>query len=436
MAPRMEVQPFVCGLPFLGVLLFAPVGCVSETDEPPSAEERPGDEGERSRGRLLVTDGALAELRVIDLDRHSVEATLPLASERGMVYGDRMGRYGWVVHPLADIVEIALPGLLYERHGDHYHLDQQPPSMHPNPIEGMLPVHFVHHDDDVVLFFDGTGTATIVSEQALAAGLTETQFTVAADAPHHGVALVAGSSVIMSFTGLEEPAEDPWSVDVIGVTVRNKNAPHEILQTFDGCPGLHGEASVGPYVAFGCADGVLLLRKEGDLFAAHHIPSPAGAAERVGSIIAHESSPFMVGSFGPGALALIDPEARTLTTHALPDGASTIALFPVAFDAAGTYVLLLDSIGRLHRLHPQTLGPEGAPLELLPPFDATEDFFESRPALAMGLDRAYVSDPRDGTIHVVDIAAWTVNGAPIGVGGQPHTMAVVAGSPDWFHLEE
>lgn len=432
----MEIQPFVRGLSCLGILLATLMGCDNEAEESPSPDDSPADEGERSRGRLLVTDGAVPELRVVDLDHHGVEATLSLASERGMVYGDRLGRYGWVVHPLADLIEIALPGLIYEQHGDHYHIDSRPPSMHPSPIAGPLPVHFVHHDDHVALFFDGTGTTTVVSEQAFAAGLADAQFTATSDAPHHGVAVLAGSSVIVSLTGLEEPAEDPWSVDVIGVTIRDKSAPDAILQTFDTCPGLHGEASAGPYVAFGCADGVMLLRKEGDTFVAHHIAAPAGAAERVGSIIAHESSPVMVGNFGSNALALIDPNADTLTTHALPDGASTIALFPFSFDATGTYVLLLDSQGRLHRLNPQTLGPDGAPLELLPPFDTTEDFFESRPALAVGLDRAYVSDPRGGTIHVIDVAAWTVNGAPIAIGGQPHTMAVVAGSPDWFHLDE
>jgi hypothetical protein len=81
------------------------------------------------------------------------------------------------------------------------------------------------------------------------------------------------------------------------------------LATFDGCPGLHGQATLGNAVAFGCSDGVLIVEvRGGGTFAANKIGNPAGSPEgaRVGVLASHPASPVMVGNFGQG-IAIIDP---------------------------------------------------------------------------------------------------------------------------------
>jgi hypothetical protein len=92
--------------------------------------------------------------------------------------------------------------------------------------------------------------------------------------------------------------------------------------------------------------------------------------------------------------------------------------------------------GKLHRFALSTdatsLVADGAPVDVIPAYSAFPAP-GARPAMVVGWGRAYVSDPRDGTVKVVTIegAAAMAIEKTIAVGGAPSSLALTSISPDW-----
>ncbi|MFN3369853.1 MAG: hypothetical protein ACK4ZX_10760, partial [Thermus sp.] len=189
-----------------------------------------------------------------------------------------------------------------------------------------------------------------------------------------------------------------------------------VLTLPQACPQLHGEAVLGNVAAFGCADGVLLVERQGQGFVGRKVANPPGAPQgaRARIVKAHARHPFFVMDFGQG-LAFLDPKVGRLEPLALPAEPIRPAF---GFDPEGKALYVLTADGRFHRLDPEARRVVGS-LEAVSPWAQGSP----RPVLALGHGVAYLTDPLKGEVVRVDLEGWRVE-ARLPVGGTPGSIAL------------
>lgn len=251
------------------------------------------------------------------------------------------------------------------------------------------PTHFHAYKGQVVIFNDGGGSVSIFDEATLAENPIPK--IVKATQPDHGSAVVIGDYLIAGHLRLGR-------VDVYRIGSR------EIVQSFDCCPVLHGAAQVGETAAFGCSDGVLLIRKTGDTFEGIKIDNPPDAPKRtrVGIFAAHPSQPLLLGNFGDG-LALIDLANASLRVIPLPSHP-----LKFAFDPSGDTILTLTTDGLLYRLDAAS-GDILSSLPVTQPVEAPKGpDGKPRPTFSIGTDSLYVVSPEEQRLTEVSLATFTI----------------------------
>ncbi|MDQ3234734.1 MAG: hypothetical protein M3Q07_23255 [Pseudobdellovibrionaceae bacterium] len=229
--------------------------------------------------------------------------------------------------------------MIFEEHGDHQHYDKYDPILLDNPLSGNNPVHFVVHDQYVAAFFDNDGEALILDESSLLSA-ERIQIRIKTAIPHHGAAVPFGNSILVT-----RPEILPGAVKgtPTGIAVHKTNG-EATGQIFEDCVSVHGEAALEDVVAFGCDNGVLLVKSSADELSALKLPNPTVDAEkrRVGTVISNENVPFFVTNFGVGKFAKIDPEAQSFEIFDAPlDYAQFI------FSKDGSHLLFLGKDGQL-----------------------------------------------------------------------------------------
>ncbi len=392
----------------------------------PPAMPEPGDEAEVTRGRLLVADGVDGKLTVIDLDDGTTPGTFTLEGPAS-AYGDAedpLG-FGFLVQRTKNVTQLVSSGIGFEEHDGHFHIGKTAPTLLSARITGATPTHFVQHDGWATIFNDGDGSADFLQTSALAIGMVQPR-RHSTGLAHHGVALVAQGQLLAS---TPDPVDPPAGSSrlPIGVSARLTSELSTRTGEFNDCPRLHGEGSSDTRVAFGCSDGVLVLEWSGAAFTPRKIANPAGtaASTRVGTVLGAHGLEVFVGNFGAEALSIIDPVAGTLTPVPLPVAALGFKLF----HAEHVIVLTLD--GKLRKLDPKTGASQGEPVDVIAPYAmAPSGEGAVRPSLTLGVDRAYVSDPRSGQVIEVDLEHWEVE-RTFEVGGAPGSLSVISASPDF-----
>jgi hypothetical protein len=319
---------------------------------------------------------------------------------RGPAFVDAVGsgRYGYAIQEAADqvaIVDGAPDG---------------PVSLLAFTLEGAEPSHVVAHDGQVAVFNDGDGTVAVFEERALTDSRPQVT-TVSTAGPHHGVAVPAHDRVVVT---VPDP-DDPDAILPVGVEVRDLD--DQVLQTFTGCPELHGEIAVRDVIAFGCEDGVLVLRPDGKGFSASKVPNPPDAEEGAHVTVLHgdEDLPYLIGTFGADALLRVDLEEGTATALPLPAPRSTFGL-----DGQGR-AAVLTADGHVHVLEPD--GTHAGSVPVIDAFDPGMDW-AVLPKLTTAGDAGYVTDARTGEVVEVDLASLQVV-ERLAVGGQPSSVAVL-----------
>ncbi|MFN2321792.1 MAG: hypothetical protein ABR510_02365 [Trueperaceae bacterium] len=290
-------------------------------------------------------------------------------------------------------------GLTEIDHGDHADLVEGFPYILQTLNVGLQPAHFFARSNDLAFFNDGDGTVAWLDRRLL--GVSLDYVVLDGREPDHGAVAVIDDHAFVGYmrTGMVDVVERS------GATVA----------TFEGCPGLHGQAPWATGVAFGCSDGVLLVEaRSGGTFAAHKLANPAGSPEgaRVGTVVSDPGSETLIGNFGQG-IALIGPVARSLTPVALP--ASPLVM---RFAEEGEVLIVLTADGLLHALDPAT----GAVLSSVAVVDALETG-APRPTMTVLGEHVYVGDPLHAEIVEVHVDAFEVERrlslpfAPGGVAG-------------------
>ncbi len=333
--------------------------------------------GELEGVRLLVASLDGPELLVLDAVDGDVLATFTIPS-LGRVYQLPNAQLAAVTNRDANRVTFVHSGLSAVDHGDHMDLLEGTPYVLKTVNLGPQPTHFFAQGNDIAVYNDGDGSMAWLDARLLGISLDFVQ--VPGTAADHGSLAVVDGYLIGG--GLREA----------GVRVFDRNETE--LASFGGCPGLHGQATLGNAVAFGCSDGVLIVQaRGGGTFAANKVGNPAGSPEnaRVGTLVSHPSSPVMVGNFGQG-IAIIDPVAGSLTAVALPAAPAAMRFS----DDGELVVLTLD--GALHRLD----AVSGDVLASVQVVDAVVAG-QPRPAFALSGDHAFVTDPAHGAVWLVDL---------------------------------
>jgi|GEM_PF-313970 len=327
--------------------------------------------------RLLVASLDGPELLVLDAADGDTLARFTVPS-LGRVYQLPNAQLAAVVHRDANRVSFVHSGLTAVDHGDHQDLLLGTPYVLKTVNLGPMPTHVFASGNDIAVYNDGDGTMAWLDARLLGISLDYVQ--VPGRGPDQGVLAVIADHLVGG--GLREA----------GVRVYDRN--EQQVASFEGCPGLHGQATLTGVAAFGCSDGVLLVEAHADgSFEAHKVANPPGSPEgaRVGTLASHPTSPVMVGDFAQG-VAIVDPSARSLTPVSLP-------ALPMAmrFDDAGTLIVLTGD-GALHAL-------DALSGEVRASVHVTGAWVQGqpRPSLALYDDHAFVSDPAHGALWVVDL---------------------------------
>jgi hypothetical protein len=363
------------------------------------------EEHQANAARLVVADALSHTLTVLDAAKDERLATFATPGRIGNVVRSSNGRWVFAVHTDANKVTVLDSGLRRVDHGDHMDLEMGAPYVRATIHPGRKPIDFwagngmatVHNDDD--------GTLAVFDEQRLEDG-TEVVRLKGAGTGHNN-AVVLEDTVLLSLAS-------EGRITAYGL------ADGAVRQAFEGCPGTHGWTTRGrTFAAAGCTDGVMLFSKEGPQVVARKVAEPAGSPEssRVSTITSHRNSEILVGNFGQG-LALIRPADAELRSVPLT---STPVRF--AFDHDGERLAVLTLDGKLHLLDPVS-GEILWSADAVTPVD-TATAGAPRPALAVGEEIAYVTDPPAGRIVKIDLAIGRPFGTPLAIGGTPTLLALV-----------
>jgi hypothetical protein len=358
--------------------------------------------------RLVVADHAAPVVQVLGEDGAALlrlDTAEPVRLHEGVHHGQVALRAA-----TAGRVTLLETGLRLDGHGDHADLTVGVPALLDARLEGPRPSHVVAGDGRLGVFFDGDGTAAVVGAGAEAAA----PLRLRAAHAHHGVAFpFAGGG--RSLVALSEAPAAGARPSI--VALRDETGA-EVARRED-CPRLHGEARTGPLIAFGCADGVLLLDTRSATFA--KVANPSGAGERmVRNLEGGEDWRLLLGDFGPDAMVVIDPEASTMRVVPLPARRLHFALDPARAETG----FALTEDGVLHAFGTTDGAPRGT-VQATGRYSLDGGSAVARPRLSAGGGMVAVSDPAAGRVRLFD-AATLAPRRELSPGGAPFDIRLVA----------
>ena len=363
--------------------------------------------------RLIVNDYESGMVQIIDLRTNEVIADFELSAAAAL-YPSASGRYAFAVQTNGGVTNVIDSGVSAVPHDDHFHTEYGSPALLGVEIDGTRPVHYTPHHDQIAIFHDGDGAATIFTEEGLFTGET---FTVTTARPHHGVAVPMGDIVLISSPNMEDMnAPLPVGIDVMTLE-------GEIVQSFPECPGLHGEAAYSDTgVAFGCADGVLLVERDGETFVSRKVANPTDNPDlRTGTLYAVEGGAYLIGNYGQNTVVRVDPVAGTSEIVI----EAPVRVWRFSFhgeDPSKLVALTID--GNLHVIEIATGAVEGT-VQVVDPFLApASGRAAARPTFVVSGHMAYISEPLPGDVRGVNLETLEISEERIFVGGKPSALAV------------
>ncbi|KAI9008693.1 hypothetical protein DFJ74DRAFT_711787 [Hyaloraphidium curvatum] len=416
-----STAPFLeCGPPHAAI--WGDSGMVDPEGWCMKAMDMLGDEdlGEASRGRVFISDNETATVHVVSLDgsssseRASFVRSIPVGYKGASVQANADGRFAFLAHYANGSIEVIDSGLYLEAHDDHFHLEDAGASLHPFAMRGTRPTHINVHDGLVVYFFDGDAStnATVAYYNASdleAKNATITPRTFVAAVGHHGTAVPHQGYFVVSTSRKNGTTGSPVAS---GVTVRPISDPTRVIYEADNCTSLHGEATAGTHIVFGCIEGLLDVDIVNGTVTHKLVPYPANSTGRVGTLKSHHDLDLTVAVQGNSVLSY-NTTSGTLLSKGLPGGTR-----PYRFDiSADKSFVVLDANGTLHQLDPVTLDPIAGKQAIRTIGD------EAKGMLAVGGDRAVVTKAGESTVQVVDLEGNRIRGN-VTIPGKPYAMAV------------
>jgi zinc transport system substrate-binding protein len=363
--------------------------------------------------RAFVADRASGTVHVVDLEAQKLLAPLSLPAT-AILAQSSSARMVYAASAEAQAVLAIDTGIAFVSHGDHMDLIVGDPKVLPQKIDGPKPSHVVSHRGRVAMFFDGDGTARLLSDSDILKAVGAPK--VFGDGPaHHGVAVPGRGWIAVS---TPKKSGEEWSAN--GVTIYDDDGAKRAVSP--ECSALHGEAASSRAVVFGCEDGVLVVSSTG---VADKTPYPdaTGEGERMYTIDPAPGFSMFVGDFGPNALIAFSPEDRTFHKIELPEKRVAFAVDP----SDGGRVVVVLSDGSVRVFNTIT----GAELfrrdGVVTPAADLPDGARERSRLAIAGPHILVTDPAKG--RAVQLRANDLSvAAAYGLGGKPMFAVAVGGS--------
>lgn len=364
---------------------------------------------DREAWRLFVADHVDPIVTAIDLETGETLDTFSLTSP-ARIYPAATNVFA--LQGDANQVAAIKSGISLQDHGEHADIAIEPPALVDAPIEGDRPVHFVPHGDQVAIFFDGSGEVALANTDTWLSG-DPAPITLETGKPHHGVAVPWKGGAIVS-TPVEAEGALPSGFTIF-------NAAGAAVATTELCADIHGEATSGALVAFGCSDGVVVASGAEPAF--RLLPYDGLPQGRVGSLLGGTNMEYFLGNYGAQGVVLIDPAAeKPFRLVEIPFARVDFRLDPKRLKSA--YLLLAD--GTVRELNVLS-GSLGRSLAVTEPYATDGGHSAAMPRLAVAGDTIVVSDPARGKVHLVDIDSFTVTGA-LDIGGTPSSLVAIGGA--------
>lgn len=365
-----------------------------------NTDEAHDDTHVESTGRLALIEDGAANVRFYDLDEARVIASFALANPPSAVYASPDRRYAVLPQRSADRVQFADGGLWQEDHGDHLHDYQAAPALLGFALDGALPTHYEAHDGLAALFFDGAEASAapagvrVFGDAEIGAGASLAALTL--PQAMHGTAEPRGGHLLTTYRPVGAASTLPTQVE----HYRRNGSGYDFIERFAAeCPALHGSYSNASHSVFGCSDGVLVIRQSGESFSASKIANPADmpAGARIGTVVGHGAHDEFIGIASPGLLFLIEPDAGRITRLTWDDARTRRAH---AFDATGENFVVLDDLGTLHFLDPESGWAVRATLAAVPAMPSAAPF----PTLAAShaAEALFLADPLGRQLIEID----------------------------------
>lgn len=374
---------------------------ITEKDPIPNPTPTPTPvEGESGQRLLITKTGHHDHVLVYDLESREEIANLHVNGVISGLYASPSYRYAIAVQGVAGTVNFIDSGVDWEDHGDHGHLTLTEPTLLDLELSGTKPAHVTKHDDTTVIFFDGVeGTPAeirLYTESGLAAGNLLGSYTD--NTYQHGAAQAWGDYLITTVRPTSEAS--PNSVKVLELHGDHFHEHESFSDAEYACPRLHGSAQNAAVVAFGCADGALLVEAHGDHFHAHKLANSV----RISSIFGHVGSDAFVGAGrnsndDPISLFVVDPVSETIDTLAYSKTPRAYS-----FAEGGGVFVVLDTEGGLTAWDTQTWQQQGERLQVTAAAEASGETFRLT-ASADG-EKLYVADVGAQKILVVNVDHW------------------------------
>lgn len=364
--------------------------------------------------RAVIADHANGKLTVIDPVKGESTAHFAVAAPARLKIGNSSA-YVYATQGARGVINVLYTGVEITGHGDHLDIDIAPPELLDTSIRGEKPSHVNSGNGRMAFFFDGDGAARIVNEEAFAEGKGRLS-TVKTAAPHHGVAKPIGALIAISIPHPTDSKALPVGIDLL-------NAAGASVAKSMECPKLHGEAATSGVVAFGCEDGLLLIRHAKDRQSFDKLKYPVGApAERmVRNLAGAAGTRTLVGDFGADGMMVIDPVKNEMQFVKLPARRMAFAMEQAQGDR--TFVITED--GRVHRMNSLTGAIEQS-AAVTGAYSMEGGGAVARPRLAASGKLVLVTDPAASAVHVLD-ADTLATTRKIAVPGAPFDVVLVGG---------
>lgn len=366
-------------------------------------------------GRLVVSAIDNNFVQVLALPEKTELATFMVNATPSAIFSSGDYRYAAIVQRNQDLVNFIDGGLWQENHVDHLHDYQEAPRFMPFQLTGVRPTHFQQAPGQLAVFFDGnsaTGAAASVAVLTDAEiGEDRSDYPQLTLTTHqHGAAQARGEFLISTLRDANSSTTLPNKV-----ALYKKHSDHfDEVQVFaETCPNLHGSAQNHDFVAFGCADGVLLIAQDGENFTASKLANTAdfSGTQRVGTLVGSPKAEHFVGLAGADVFA-IHAEDNEMEKLDWQPGAAT-AVWGSDFAYQDKRFVLLDNTGQLtifeYHGHEHVNTNTGA-FSFLAKVQVTEADLTALPAgsrfqLAVSAadDKVYVTDPIAKQLITIDV---------------------------------
>ena len=370
--------------------------------------------------RVFVGDHQAGQVTAFDLNAPDKKWTFKTAGQ-AKLYSIANNSAIAAVQSDDNQVNFIRSGISFHDHGEHSDIEITDPSAIRLNLNGERPFHLIEHNGSISINMDKGGYATIVDSHELSEGNVKFK-KIMQNKAHHGVVVPWDNGWITSVAGKAE--EEGKAPPRIGVKFLDNagDASSELTQ----CTNLHGEAFSGQYLAFGCKEGVLSAKENGQNGIEYKMlpyPDNFPEGEMTGHLLGVKSYQAFLGSYGKNAVVVIDPtETPALSLIELPFRRVDFILDPVRIKYG--YVMTED--GRINQINLINANIEKS-LQVTEPYSMDGHWNDPRPRLAVAGDELLVTDPNAGLIRRINTETLKEVGT-VKVEGIPYNITVAGGS--------